>query len=40
MPNLKTFLQKFYVGQMCSKELIDAEAEENLIKNDADPQNV
>jgi hypothetical protein len=40
MPNLKKSLQKFYVGPMCSKELIDVEAEENLIKNDADPQNV
>jgi hypothetical protein len=29
MPNLKKFLQKFYVGPMCSTELIDAAAEEN-----------
>jgi hypothetical protein len=31
MPNLRKFLQKFYVGPMCSMELIDA-ATENLIK--------
>jgi hypothetical protein len=40
MPNLKRFLQKFYVGPMCSTELIDTAAKENLIKNDADPQKV
>ncbi len=39
MPNRKKFLQKFYVGPMCSTELIDAAAEEKLIKNDADPGN-
>jgi hypothetical protein len=40
MPNLKKFLQKFYVGPMCSAELIDAVAAENLIKKDADLQNI
>jgi hypothetical protein len=36
MPNLKKFLQKHYVGPMCSTKVIDATAEENLIKNDAE----
>jgi hypothetical protein len=39
MPGLKKFLQKFYVGPMCSTKLIDAAAKEILIKNDADPGN-
>jgi hypothetical protein len=39
MPILKQFLQKHYVGPMCSTELISAAAEENLIKNDVDPEN-
>jgi hypothetical protein len=39
MPNLKQFLQKFYVGPICSTALNDAAAKDNLIKNDADPEN-
>jgi len=33
MPNLKQFLQKHYVGPMCSTDLIN-EAKENLIKKE------
>jgi hypothetical protein len=67
MPNLKEFLQKFYVGLICSTDFfdaatkdnfslnfelllketknkvqlrVDAAAEDNLIKKDADPQTV
>jgi hypothetical protein len=39
MPNLKQFLQKHYVGPLCSTKLISAVAKENLIKNDVDPGN-
>jgi hypothetical protein len=38
MPNLKQFLQKFYVGPICATTLKNTATEENLIKNDADPE--
>jgi len=40
MPNLKQFLQKFCEGPICSTALKDTTAEENLIKNKADPVNI
>jgi hypothetical protein len=33
MPNLKEFLQKFYVGPICSTDFLDATAEENFPLN-------
>ncbi len=39
MPNLKKFLQKFCEGPIWSTALNDTTTEENLIKNNADPQN-
>jgi hypothetical protein len=33
MPNLKEFLQKFYVGPICSTDFFDAAAEENFPLN-------
>jgi hypothetical protein len=38
MPNLKQFLQKFYVGPICATMYKSTAAEEILIKNDADPE--